>query len=119
MRRGVVLATSGEGCGSGGVITVAAVISGGQFAVAAYLGLGSGEVATLQDRGCHNINFVTPEHVVPQILEALPPATEGGLRQPIVCNTSSYDSLDSLRLMDGIVDFAAGVSSKIGSDDAT
>ena len=59
---------------------------------------------TLQDRGCHNINFVTPEHVVPQILEALPSAIEDGLRLPIVCNISSYDSLDSLRLMDGIVD---------------
>lgn len=58
----------------------------------------------LQDRGCHNINFVTPEHVVPQILEALPHAIEGGLRLPIVYNTSSYDSLDSLQLMDGIVD---------------
>lgn len=58
----------------------------------------------LQNRGCHNINFVTPEHVVPQILEALPWAIEAGLRLPIVYNTSSYDSLDSLRLMDGIVD---------------
>jgi putative pyruvate formate lyase activating enzyme len=58
----------------------------------------------LQQRGCHNINFVTPEHVVPQILEALPQAIEGGLRLPIVYNTSAYDSLDSLRLMDGIVD---------------
>ncbi len=58
----------------------------------------------LQDRGCHNINLVTPEHVVPQILEALSHAIEGGLRLPIVYNTSCYDSLDSLRLMDGIVD---------------
>jgi putative pyruvate formate lyase activating enzyme len=58
----------------------------------------------LQDRGCHNINLVTPEHVVPQILEALPHAIEGGLGLPIVYNTSCYDSLDSLRLMDGIVD---------------
>jgi putative pyruvate formate lyase activating enzyme len=58
----------------------------------------------LQQRGCHNINFVTPEHVVPQILEALPLAITGGLRLPIVYNTSSYDSLDSLQLMDGIVD---------------
>jgi putative pyruvate formate lyase activating enzyme len=58
----------------------------------------------LQARGCHNINFVTPEHVVPQILEALPLAIAGGLGLPIVYNTSSYDSLDSLRLMDGIVD---------------
>ena len=58
----------------------------------------------LQDRGCHNINFVTPEHVVPQILQALPAAIKGGLRLPIVYNTSCYDSLDSLALMDGIVD---------------
>lgn len=58
----------------------------------------------LQGMGCHNINFVTPEHVVPQILEALVFAVEGGLRLPLVYNTSAYDSLESLRLMDGIVD---------------
>src|SRR5918994_1114611 len=54
--------------------------------------------------GCHNINWVTPEHVVPQILEAVPIALEGGLRLPIVYNTSAYDSLDSLELMEGVVD---------------
>ena len=58
----------------------------------------------LQDMGCHNINWVTPEHVVPQILEALPFAFTHGLELPIVYNTSSYDSLDSLRLLEGIVD---------------
>ena len=58
----------------------------------------------LQAIGCHNINWVTPEHVVPQILEALPYAVAGGLELPIVYNTSSYDSLDSLRLMEGVVD---------------
>jgi putative pyruvate formate lyase activating enzyme len=58
----------------------------------------------LQAAGCHNINFVTPEHVVPQILEALVIAVEGGLRLPLVYNTSAYDSLDSLRLLDGVVD---------------
>jgi putative pyruvate formate lyase activating enzyme len=58
----------------------------------------------LQAIGCHNINWVTPEHVVPQILEALPVAFDGGLRLPIIYNTSAYDSLDSLRLMEGIVD---------------
>jgi len=58
----------------------------------------------LQSWGCHNINFVTPEHVVPQIVEALPLAVERGLRVPLVYNTSSYDSLDSLHLLDGIVD---------------
>ncbi|MGA9526086.1 MAG: radical SAM protein [Myxococcaceae bacterium] len=58
----------------------------------------------LQGRGCHNINFVTPEHVVPQILEALPIAIERGLRLPLVYNTSSYDSMESLQWMDGLVD---------------
>ncbi len=58
----------------------------------------------LEARGCHNINFVTPEHVVPQIIEALPLAIERGLRLPIVYNTSAYDSMESLELMDGIVD---------------
>ncbi|HEY3473771.1 MAG TPA: radical SAM protein [Anaerolineales bacterium] len=58
----------------------------------------------LQDQGCHNINFVTPEHVVPQILEALPLAIERGLQLPIVYNTSSYDSMESLRQMDGVID---------------
>ncbi|MGD1101976.1 MAG: radical SAM protein [Terriglobia bacterium] len=58
----------------------------------------------LQACGCHNINFVTPEHVVPQIIEALPFAIEGGLRLPIVYNTSGYDSMESLELLDGIVD---------------
>jgi putative pyruvate formate lyase activating enzyme len=58
----------------------------------------------LQAAGCHNINFVTPEHVVPQLLEALPLAIERGLRLPLVYNTSAYDSLESLRLLDGVVD---------------
>ena len=58
----------------------------------------------LQAMGCHNINFVTPEHVVPQLLEALPLAVECGLRLPLVYNTSAYDSMDSLGLMKGIVD---------------
>src|SRR4029453_536896 len=58
----------------------------------------------LQGIGCHNINWVTPEHVVPQILEALPLAAERGLRLPIVYNTSAYDSPESLGLLDGVVD---------------
>jgi putative pyruvate formate lyase activating enzyme len=64
----------------------------------------AGMMLELQTIGCHNINWVTPEHVVPQILEAVPLAVEGGLRLPIVYNTSAYDSHDSLRLMEGIVD---------------
>ena len=59
---------------------------------------------SLQAQGCHNINFVTPEHVVPQIVEALPIAIEGGLHLPIVYNSSAYDALESLALMDGLVD---------------
>jgi putative pyruvate formate lyase activating enzyme len=58
----------------------------------------------LQDAGCHNVNLVTPEHVVPQVLEAVPPAVESGLRLPLVYNTSAYDSLDGLRILDGVVD---------------
>jgi putative pyruvate formate lyase activating enzyme len=64
----------------------------------------AGMMMNLQRGGCHNINFVTPEHVVPQILEALPIAIRGGLSLPIVYNTSAYDSMESLKWMDGIVD---------------
>jgi putative pyruvate formate lyase activating enzyme len=64
----------------------------------------AGSMLRLQEMGCHNINFVTPEHVVPQLLEALVLAAEEGLRLPLVYNTSAYDSLESLRLLDGIVD---------------
>jgi putative pyruvate formate lyase activating enzyme len=59
---------------------------------------------SLQAQGCHNINFVTPEHVVPQVLEALVPAVQRGLRLPIVYNTSGYDALESLTWLDGVVD---------------
>jgi putative pyruvate formate lyase activating enzyme len=58
----------------------------------------------LQQRECHNINFVTPEHVAPQVLEAIAAAIPRGLRLPIVYNTSGYDSVNSLKLLDGIVD---------------
>jgi len=58
----------------------------------------------LQDRGCHNINFVTPEHVAPQIVEAIAAAVPRGLEVPIVYNTSAYDSIQSLKLMEGLID---------------
>lgn len=58
----------------------------------------------LQDLGCHNVNFVTPEHVAPQVVEAIAAAVPFGLRLPIVYNTSGYDALSSLRLLDGLVD---------------
>jgi putative pyruvate formate lyase activating enzyme len=64
----------------------------------------AGLMLDLQRRGCHNINFVTPEHVVPQILEALLVAIPAGLRLPLVYNTSAYDSMESLRWMEGVVD---------------
>ena len=64
----------------------------------------AGIMLDLEKIGCHNINFVTPEHVVPQILEALVIAVEQGLRLPLVYNTSAYDSLESIRWMDGLVD---------------
>jgi putative pyruvate formate lyase activating enzyme len=66
------------------------------------------EIATLmlqlQDRGCHNINFVTPEHVAPQVAEAIAAAVPRGLEVPIVYNTSAYDSIQLLKIMDGLVD---------------
>lgn len=58
----------------------------------------------LQTQGCHNINWVTPSHQVPQILEALVTAAARGLRLPLVYNTSAYDDLEMLRLLDGVVD---------------
>ncbi len=58
----------------------------------------------LQGAGCHNINFVTPEHVAPELVEAIALAVPLGLEIPIVYNTSAYDALSSLQLMDGLVD---------------
>jgi putative pyruvate formate lyase activating enzyme len=58
----------------------------------------------LQKRGCHNINFVTPSHQVYQILAALVPAIDAGLNVPLVYNTGGYDALETLRLLDGVVD---------------
>lgn len=64
----------------------------------------TGMMLELQDLGCHNINFVTPTHVMPQILEALIPAIEKGLRLPLVYNTSGYERPEVLKLLDGIID---------------
>jgi putative pyruvate formate lyase activating enzyme len=58
----------------------------------------------LQDIGCHNINFVTPTHVVPQILEALPIAIRDGLKIPLVYNSGGYDLVDTLQLLEGVFD---------------
>jgi putative pyruvate formate lyase activating enzyme len=58
----------------------------------------------LQQQGCHNINLVTPSHVVPHILSALPEAIENGLKLPLVYNSSGYDSVETLNLLDGVID---------------
>ena len=58
----------------------------------------------LQARGCHNINFVSPTHFAPQMARAILIAAEKGLRLPIVYNTNAYDSVEVLKLLDGIVD---------------
>jgi putative pyruvate formate lyase activating enzyme len=64
----------------------------------------AGRMLSLQRQGCHNINLVSPSHVVAQILEALVIACAGGLHLPIVYNTGGYDSLEALALLDGVVD---------------
>ena len=58
----------------------------------------------LQAKGCHNIGFVSPTHFVPQLVRAILIAAENGLNLPIVYNTNAYDSVEVLRLLDGIVD---------------
>jgi putative pyruvate formate lyase activating enzyme len=58
----------------------------------------------LQSTGCHNVNLVTPSHVVPQIIEALSFAWEKGFNLPLVYNTSGYDNIKSLELLEGIID---------------
>lgn len=58
----------------------------------------------LQRRGCHNINFVTPTHFVPQILAAADFAAARGLRIPLVYNTSGYETVETLRLLEGVID---------------
>lgn len=59
---------------------------------------------SLQKRGCHNINLVTPTHMVYAILRALKEALAGGLRLPLVYNTGGYDAVDTLELLDGVID---------------
>jgi len=64
----------------------------------------AGMMLQLQRLGCHNINFVSPTHLVPQILDALAYAVEGGLNVPLVYNTGGYDSVETLKLLEGIFD---------------
>lgn len=64
----------------------------------------AGMMMALQERGCHNVNLVSPSHVIAQIVEALALAVDAGLRLPLVYNTGGYDSLEGLRRLDGLVD---------------
>ncbi|MGQ9491653.1 MAG: radical SAM protein [Anaerolineae bacterium] len=64
----------------------------------------AGMMLELQRRGCHNINFVTPTHFVPHILAAVDLAAAAGLRLPLVYNTSGYETIETLRLLEGVID---------------
>jgi putative pyruvate formate lyase activating enzyme len=64
----------------------------------------AGMMLYLEHQGCHNVNFVSPTHVVPQILEALEIAIKEGLSVPLVYNSGGYDSLEVLKILDGIID---------------
>ncbi len=71
---------------------------------------------SLQERGCHNINWVTPTHYIPQLLRSLEVARNRGLKIPIVYNTGGYDSPDILKMLEGIVDIYMP-DIKYGSDE--
>lgn len=58
----------------------------------------------LQDKGCHNINLVTPSHYLPSIVVALKKAKEQGLAIPILYNSSGYESVETLKMLDGLID---------------
>lgn len=64
----------------------------------------AGMMLELQDKGCHNINFVTPTHYIPQILEAVFIARKKGLSIPLVYNCGGYESLEALYILDGVID---------------
>jgi len=64
----------------------------------------AGFMLQLQEKGCHNINLVTPTHIMPQILKALIIAVKNGLKIPLVYNTSGYESAESISLLEGLID---------------
>ncbi len=70
----------------------------------------------LQKRGCHNINFVSPSHFVPPILRAIEIAASRGLSIPLVYNSGGYDSVETLKLLDGVFDIYMP-DAKYGRDD--
>ena len=76
----------------------------------------AGTFLALQERGCHNLNLVTPTHQAPAIVEALARARRLGLDLPVVWNCGGYESLEALRLLDGVVDIYMP-DAKYGEDD--
>jgi putative pyruvate formate lyase activating enzyme len=76
----------------------------------------AGIMLSLQEQRCHNINFVSPSHFVPQIIRATAIAAAKGLSVPLVYNTGTYDSLETLRILDGIFDIYMP-DAKYGNDD--
>ncbi|MDD1661949.1 MAG: radical SAM protein, partial [Methanomicrobiales archaeon] len=76
----------------------------------------AGQMLALQETGCHNINFVTPTHFVPQILAAVGLAVPRGLSVPLVYNCGGYDLPETIRLLDGVFDIYMP-DAKYGSDD--
>ena len=76
----------------------------------------AGIMLRLQDRRCHNVNLVSPSHVVPQILRAVDLAAGRGLTVPLVYNSGGYDSVETLRLLDGVIDIYMP-DAKYGRDD--
>jgi putative pyruvate formate lyase activating enzyme len=74
------------------------------------------QMLALQGMGCHNINFVSPSHFVPQILASLGIAVSGGLSIPLVYNSGGYDLPGTIRLLDGVFDIYMP-DAKYGSDD--
>lgn len=77
----------------------------------------AGAFLRLQDRGAHNINLVTPSHYLPAVLQALQRAASAGLRLPLVYNTSGFESLEVLELLEGLVDIYL-VDAKYGDEEA-
>jgi putative pyruvate formate lyase activating enzyme len=76
----------------------------------------AGMMIRLQNQGCHNINIVTPTHVVPQMIKAVKIAADQGLTIPIVYNSSGYDAVETLQLLEGIVDIYMP-DAKYGNDE--
>lgn len=84
-----------SGISQGPAVTTTPVEDPGQIA---------SRMLAMQERGCHNVNWVTPSHVVPFAVEALAVAARRGLRLPVVYNSSGFDAVETLRLLDGVVD---------------